>query len=388
MNNHDVEIKGLIRDYPDFKYTTQELIDSLGNKLSEEVKENIFQLGVESRYFVRPFEQFLSNSSQKIHSLTDDEPISELCSKVGKKCLANLGLKSNDITCLVTGFEDNDFLSPGLSSIVLSKMGLSKFLPHFSIQGMACSTLPKLLELGKNLIHNENDKILFIISGCNSGWYLPHLKNDMTVKNPKEIGKNQYDKNRQISKWVSTMFSFLFGDGVAAFVMTKINANENNITIKKITHGVNFNDFDYRKACVRLVGNASTHMYEHELTAGSDILARSLDYSKKVISKSLTNDSENFNEKLVHDFMKDQEKVMIHTGSLKILDGFKNMYNLRDEQIQESYDTLKQYGNLTGVSIPTVLDKAMSKNNTPTGKSLLVGITMGFGLDIVEIEKN
>ena len=387
MNNHDVEIKGLIRDYPDFKYSTKELIDSLGNKLSEEVKENIFQLGVENRFFVRPFEQFLSNSSQKIHSLGDDEPISELCSQVGKKCLANLGLNFNDITCLVTGFEDNDFLSPGLSSIVLSKMGLSKFLPHFSIQGMACSTLPKLLELGKNLIHNENDKILFIISGCNSGWYLPHLKNDMTVKNPKEIGKDQYDRNQQISKWVSTMFSFLFGDGVAAFVMTKTNANENNITIKKITHGVNFDDLDYRKACVRLVGNASTHMYEHELTAGSDILTRSLDYSKKVLSKSLTNDSENFDEKLVYDFMKDQQKVMIHTGSLKILDGFKNLYNLRDDQIQESYDTLKQYGNLTGVSIPTVLDKAMSKNNPPIGKSLLVGITMGFGLDVVEIEK-
>lgn len=387
MNNHDVEIKGLIRDYPDFKYSTKELIDSLGNKLSEEVKENIFQLGVENRFFIRPFEQFLSNSSQKIHSLDDDEPISELCSQVGKKCLANLGLNFNDITCLVTGFEDNDFLSPGLSSIVLTKMGLSKFLPHFSIQGMACSTLPKLLELGKNLIHNENDKILFIISGCNSGWYLPHLKNDMTVKNPKEIGKDQYDRNQQISKWVSTMFSFLFGDGVAAFVMTKTNANENNITIKKITHGVNFDDLDYRKACVRLVGNASTHMYEHELTAGSDILTRSLDYSKKVLSKSLTNDSENFDEKLVYDFMKDQQKVMIHTGSLKILDGFKNLYNLRDDQIQESYDTLKQYGNLTGVSIPTVLDKAMSKNNPPIGKSLLVGITMGFGLDVVEIEK-
>ena len=84
MNNQDVEIKGLIRDYPDFKYTTKELIDSLGNKLSEEVKKNIFQLGVESRFFVRPFEQFLSNSSEKIHSLDDDEPISELCTKVGK----------------------------------------------------------------------------------------------------------------------------------------------------------------------------------------------------------------------------------------------------------------------------------------------------------------
>lgn len=386
MNNQDVEIKGLIRDYPEFSYTTKELIDSLGNKLSEEVKENIFQLGVENRHFIRPFEQFLSNSSQKIHSLGDDEPISELCAKIGQQCLENLGLNTNDITCLVTGFEDNDFLSPGLSSIVLTKMGLSKFLPHFSIQGMACSTLPKLLELGKNLIHDENDKILFIISGCNSGWYLPHLKNDMTVKNPKEISKDQYDRDQQISKWVSTMFSFLFGDGVAAFVMSKTNSDSNNIVIKKITHGVNFNDFDYRKACVRLVGNASSHMYEHELTAGSDILKRSLDYSKKVLSKSLTNDPTNFDEKVINDYIRDQKKIMMHTGSLKILDGFKNLYNLRDEQMQESYDTLKQYGNLTGVSIPTVLEKA-TQNNLPIGNSLLVGITMGFGLDVVEIEK-
>ena len=128
-------------------------------------------------------------------------------------------------------------------------------------------------------------------------------------------------------------------------------------------------------------------MYEHELTAGSDILKRSLDYSKKVLSKSLTNDSNNFNEKLVDDFIGNQKKVMMHTGSLKILDGFKNLYNLRDEQMQESYDTLKQYGNLTGVSIPTVLEKAISENNLPIGNSLLVGITMGFGLDVVEIEK-
>jgi 3-oxoacyl-[acyl-carrier-protein] synthase III len=388
MNDTDVEIKGLTRDYPNFKYSTQELMDILGNKLSEEVKDNINKLGVENRFFVRPFEQYISNSSQNINSPEDGEPISDLCTKVGKKCLENLGLNSSDVTCLVTAFEDNDFLSPGLSSIVLTKMGLSKFLPHFSIQGMACSTFPKLLELGKNLIHNENDKILFIISGCNSGWYLPHLKDDMQVKNPKEISKDQYDRDQQISKWVSTMFSFLFGDGVAAFIISKPNLDENNITIKKITHGVNFDDYDYRKACVRLVGNTSTHMYEHELTAGSDILKRSLYYSKKVLSKSLNNNSETFDQKLANNFMQEQKKVMMHTGSLKILDGFKEIYNLKDGQIEESYDTLKQHGNLTGVSIPTVLGKAMSKNTPLIGKSLLVGITMGFGLDIVQIEKS
>ena len=388
MTDLDVKISGLTREYPDFKYGTQELIDILGNKLSEHVKENIRQLGVENRFFIRPIEQYICNSGERIHSLKDGEPISELCVKVGKKCLSNLSLNTNDITCLVTGFEDNDFLSPGLSSILLTKMGLSKFLPHYSIQGMACSTLPKLLELGKNLIHNEHDKILFVISGCNSGWYLPHLKNNMTVRNPKEIGKDQYDREQQLSKWVSTMFSFLFGDGVAAFVMSKTNPNENGVKIGKITHGVNFDDYDYRKACVRLVGNGSSHMYEHELTAGSDILKRSLDYSKKVLAKSLNNDMKSFDQKIAEDFMEQQQKVMIHTGSLKILDGFKELYNLKDNQIQESYGTLKDYGNLTGVSIPTVLGKAMTENTSFSGRALLIGITMGFGLDLVEIEKS
>ena len=67
--------------------------------------------------------------------------------------------------------------------------------------------------------------------------------------------------------------------------------------------------------------------------------------------------------------------------------GIKNLYKLDYNQVQESYETLKEYGNLTGVSLPTVLSKAMVQKNSIAGKSLLIGITMGFGLDIVEVEK-
>ena len=77
---------------------------------------------------------------------------------------------------------------------------------------------------------------------------------------------------------------------------------------------------------------------------------------------------------------------MIHTGSLKIIDGFKDVYNLDYNQVQESYETLKEYGNLTGVSLPTVLSKATAQKNSISRKGLLIGITMGFGLDIVEVE--
>lgn len=387
MSFENVSLKGLTRDYPEFKYSTKELIEILGNKLSEKTKENIIQLGVNERYFIRPIERYLGNSQREINSVNGKEPISELSANVAKNCLSKLGIKPEEITCLVAAYDNNDFQSPGLGSILVSKIGLSNFIPHYNIQGMACSTLPKVLELGKNLIHKENDKVLVVISGCNSGWYLPHLGDSLDVKNPAEIKKDQYDRERQISKWVSTMFSFLFGDGVVSFILSKSNNEEDTVKIGKITHAVNFEKFDYRKACVRLKGQGINHLYEYELTAASDVLERSLDYSKKVLMKYLGNNFESFDESKAESYMNEQKKVMIHTGSLKILDGFKNLFKLKDEQICESYETLREYGNLTGGSIPTVMDKAFFNNKQMNGKSLLIGITMGFGLDLVEVEK-
>ena len=105
-------------------------------------------------------------------------------------------------------------------------------------------------------------------------------------------------------------------------------------------------------------------MYEYELSASSDILKRSLEYSKKVLARSFGNDADAFDEQQAKSFLAEQKKVMIHTGSMKILDGFKNTYKLDYNQVQESYETLKEYGNLTGVSLPTVLSKAMTQKNS------------------------
>jgi len=386
--NSNLLLSGLELEHPKFKYSTTELIELLGNKLSEKTIENIKSLGVENRYFIKPIEHYLLDTQgTRPTSENHEEPISDLSANVAKTCLSKLGLNLNDISCLVAASENNDYLSPGLSSILVRKIGLTNFIPHFNIQGMACSTLPKLLELGKHLVHDENDKVLVVISGCNSGWYLPHLKDKMSVKNPKEINEKQYDKNSQIRKWVSTMFSFLFGDGVSAFVLSKNKITENAVKIGKISHAVNLGEFDYQKACVQLTGQRSNHLYEYELTAGHNILDLSLNYSKKVLMKLLGKNIEPYDENTALSYISEKEKIMIHTGSLKILDGFQKQYHLQNEQIKESYDILRNYGNLTGCSIPAVMNKAFMKNNSDDGRGLMIGITMGFGLDMVEVEK-
>ena len=382
----DVSIYGLEVDYPENEYSTNSLLELMGDKLSNQVQDNIRQLGVEKRCFIRPIEYYIGNNSNLENINFNAEPISDLSAKVAKTCISKLGLNPNEITCLVTASENNDYQSPGLAPILVTKIGLSNYIPHYNLQGTACSTLPKLLELGKSLVKNDNDVILFVISGCNSGWYLPHLREKVPIVNPKETSEG-FDKNQLVDKWVSTMFSFLFGDGVCAFVMKKSNNTKNSIKIGKITHAVNFDSTDYKKASVRLIGNDQNRLYSYHLTAENDILPRSLNYCKKVLMKSLNKDESQFDPDSSKSFFSNQKKVMIHTGSLKILDGFRNLFELEMDQIQESYDTLSQYGNLTGVSIPTVINKAFVQNQNISGNGLLIGITMGFGLDVVEVEK-
>ena len=53
MSNFEVEISGLTREYPNFKYGTQELMDILGNKLSDQVKENISLMSINIKTSIR-----------------------------------------------------------------------------------------------------------------------------------------------------------------------------------------------------------------------------------------------------------------------------------------------------------------------------------------------
>ena len=89
--NNDVGIIGIEYEYPEYEYTTDQLFGILGNKISEKVKENVRQLGVEKRYFVKPIEYYLHDFEKSFPTEKDhEEPISELAAKVGKKCIENL----------------------------------------------------------------------------------------------------------------------------------------------------------------------------------------------------------------------------------------------------------------------------------------------------------
>ena len=85
-------------------------------------------------------------------------------------------------------------------------------------------------------------------------------------------------------------------------------------------------------------------------------------------------------KKLKIEKLSDYDKIILHTGSHKIIEAFKERYNLEENQIESSRYVLENFGNLTGCSLPFVL-----QHTKKFEKALMIGISMGASLDMVEV---
>ena len=83
----DVSIYGLEVAYPENEYSTNSLLDVMGDKLSNQVQDNIRQLGVEKRCFIRPIEYYIGNDSNLENINFDAEPISDLSVNYNSICV-------------------------------------------------------------------------------------------------------------------------------------------------------------------------------------------------------------------------------------------------------------------------------------------------------------
>jgi predicted naringenin-chalcone synthase len=81
-------------------------------------------------------------------------------------------------------------------------------------------------------------------------------------------------------------------------------------------------------------------------------------------------------EKKAETTMKIAKKWVIHTGSKKILSLMAEHYGIQPEKLNESYEVLNEYGNLSGASLPFALEKIVSENKLSKGDIILM---LGYG---------
>jgi len=306
-------------------FTTEQMKEKTSSIISSEMDTQLDNLGVKNRFFANLGEQ----------------SITESCKIIAKEALGD-----HKINNIVVASEISDYQSPGIAPLLVNTIGDS-FVNLFNLQGTACSTMPKALKLCENLEGNT----LVVISGITSPIYQGVLE---------KLIKKNVEVEQKTPEWVALMFSFLMGDGLSSFIHSNSAPNNNDgFCFKHLGQVTNIKEDDFSNVYI------DNQLFPH---AKKGILKTPLTYADALMKK------------LKIDNLADYDKIILHTGSRTIIDSFKERYNLDESQVKASRYVLENYGNMTGCSLPFVL-----QHTEKFERALMIGISMGVSVDMVEV---
>jgi predicted naringenin-chalcone synthase len=348
---------------PKKEYTTEELIDAFPCKLPEGVRQNILNLGVSKRSFIN--HASASSNSEKPLSETG---LVDLCVEACKSVIRKVNIPVKSIGYFIAAYDVNPILSPGLSQLLVRKIGFNPYIKHVNAQGIASTAFPKALQLAEDhLAVHPRDNVLICVSGVSSYWFQNQVHR---VKDVEEISRISQIKDRnkrqmELRKWIATMEYFLFGDGVAAAIV----ANDGEgLAVKKTVEVTNVGIKDYLAGYARLVVLPETFKFGFHSHLGKEIPKLGVKYTGLALKRLLGKNIENT--------IKVSRKWAVHTGSQKILDALAEHHRIAAEKLEESHEALREHGNLSGASLPFILERIASAGKLSEGDIILM---LGYG---------
>jgi len=371
-----MQIIQLSTSLPKNGYSTEELMEIFPCKLPEGVKQNILNLGVAKRYLINNVA-----SSSKLETILSETGLVELCVEACEKTIEKAGLSVRDIGYFVAAYDVNPFLCPGLSQLLVRKIGFNPYIRHVNAQGIASTAFPKALEIAENyLAAHPEDYVLLCISGVSSYWFqnqVRGIRNVMEINQINQI-KNKAKRQMELRKWIATMEFFLFGDGAAACIVVR---EGEGLSVEKIVEVTNVGKKDYLAGYARLTALNEPFRFGFYSHLDREIPELGAKYTALALKRLLGKNAEKITGAA--------KKWAVHTGSEKILNRMAETHGIPYEKISESHEVLREYGNLAGASLPFILEKIVSGGKLSKGDIILmVGYGWGFSASAVLLEHN
>jgi len=371
-----MQIIQLSTSLPKNEYSTEELMEVFPCKLPEGVKQNVLNLGVSKRYLINNVA-----SSSKLETILSEAGLVDLCVEACKKAIEKAGLSVRDIGYLVAAYDVNPFLCPGLSQLLVRRVGFNPYIKHVNAQGIASTAFPKALELAENyLAAHPKDYVLLCISGVSSYWFQNQVRGIRDVMEISQINqiKNKAKRQMELRKWIATMEFFLFGDGAAVCIVAR---EGEGLSVEKIVEVTNVGKKDYLAGYARLTALNEPFRFGFYSHLGKEIPELGAKYTALALKRLLG--------KNVQKITRATKKWAVHTGSEKILNRMAETHEVPYEKIRESHEVLREYGNLAGASLPFILEQIVSGGKLSKGDIvLMVGYGWGFSASAVLLEHN
>jgi predicted naringenin-chalcone synthase len=348
---------------PEDEHTTEELIETFPCKLPEGVRQNIINLGVSKRSFVRR-----TSAGSKSEKILSEAGLVDLCVDACKSAIKKTGVTIGNIGYFIAAYDANPILSPGLSQLLVRKIGFNPYVKHVNAQGIASTAFPKALQLAEDhLAAHPKDHVLTCVSGVSSYWFqnqVDRMKDVSEISRINEVNDN--DKRRiELRKWIAVMEYFLFGDGAAAAI---IASEGKGLVVKKTIEVTNVGERDYLAGYARITSLPEPFRFGFYSHLDKKIPRLGVKYTDIALNKLLG--------KNIKNTICASKKWAVHTGSQKILDALAGHHGLEHEKLEESHEVLRDHGNLSGASLPFILERIVSKGKLSNGDIVLM---LGYG---------
>jgi predicted naringenin-chalcone synthase len=348
---------------PKNEYSTEKLIEKFPCRLPEAVVQNVLNLGVSKRYLINP-----ADLTARSETLVDETDLVDMCSNACQEAIQKADLHPRDINYFATAYDTNPFLSPGLSQLLIPQLDLDRCVRYVNAQGIASTAFLKTLQLSEDyLASHPKDNVLICVSGVSSFWFQNQVRG---LKNVMEIGKigSIHDKKRkqtELRKWIATMQFFLFGDGVAAAILSN---KSDGLKVDKIVEVTNVHKKDCLAGYARLSSLGEPFRFGFHSHLSKQIPDLGAKYTSLALDRLFGNQAKNR--------IKAAKKWAVHTGSEKILDTLAEHHGIEKEKLRESHEVLRENGNLSGASLPFILQRIVSTGKFSRGDTILM---LGYG---------
>lgn len=273
-----------------------------------------------------------------------EEYAPQLCIQAIDNCFSGNKISIKEVTHLVT-FSCTGMSAPGLDIQLIEKLGLNRNIERMCINFMGCYAGISALRFANHIVSSD-EKAVVLLSGV-------------------ELCTLHYQKSNSHDQ---LMANAIFGDGAAAVLVTSssyLNSDTPKLSLHKF--------------------------YSEFMPSGiNDMAWRIGDYGFDIrlstyVPELIHNNIASLIDRLFTDAglqKNDIDWYAFHPGGVKILQACEKALNLQPSQNNYSYEVLRQYGNMSSVTILFVLKKYL-ENLTPSdcGKKILAcafgpGLTM------------
>lgn len=319
---------------------------------------SVFHNGqIESRFFSAPLEWFGKRRSFKEKNDRYVEIALKHGESVIKKALQNDALLKKEIPC-----EDIDAIfyvsttglaTPSIEARLMNRLPFGPHTKRIPIWGLGCAGgvagLSRAYDYCK--AYPKANVLVLCVELCS----LTFQANDHSKSNL--IGTS------------------LFADGLAAVVVSGDQSSS-------LSHA--------KKVIPKFLHSQTTLMPESETVMGWDIRDNGLFV---VFDKSIPDIVETWFKGVAEQFLKEQnlslklcEHFIAHPGGRKVLEAYEQAFGLSKSHTEESFEVLKEYGNMSSPTVLFVLERSMEKAQEPGEIGVAASLGPGFSSELLSLK--